>query len=87
MGCKFMHIMPTDRETQLSLGLTHGLPMWYRRTFNVDAWGNPSSAIPNTADVSGSRHSSRLAGPWRQLGGPKSPTPSQGGNGRIMQRM
>lgn len=30
-GCKFKHEMPTDKETQMSLGLFHGFPPWWRR--------------------------------------------------------
>ncbi|KAL1899683.1 hypothetical protein Cpir12675_001263 [Ceratocystis pirilliformis] len=30
-GCKFKHEMPTDKETQHSLGLFHGLPLWWKR--------------------------------------------------------
>ncbi|POS85781.1 hypothetical protein EPUL_001896 [Erysiphe pulchra] len=31
IGCKFKHEMPTDRETQIAVGLNHGFPNWYRR--------------------------------------------------------
>lgn len=31
IGCKFKHEMPTDRKTQIALGLNHGFPNWYRR--------------------------------------------------------
>lgn len=30
-GCKFKHEMPVDKETQMSLGLFHGFPPWWRR--------------------------------------------------------
>lgn len=30
-GCKFLHEMPVDKETQVSVGLFTGLPSWYRR--------------------------------------------------------
>jgi hypothetical protein len=29
VGCKYKHEMPTDKATQLSLGLSHGFPKWY----------------------------------------------------------
>jgi hypothetical protein len=35
MGCKYSHEMPMDRETQLSLGLNHGLPNGYRREYGI----------------------------------------------------
>ncbi|RKF81413.1 putative c-x8-c-x5-c-x3-h type zinc finger protein [Golovinomyces cichoracearum] len=31
IGCKFKHEMPSDKATQISLGLNHGYPSWYRR--------------------------------------------------------
>ncbi|RKF61602.1 putative c-x8-c-x5-c-x3-h type zinc finger protein [Erysiphe neolycopersici] len=31
VGCKFKHEMPTDRKTQIAVGLNHGFPNWYRR--------------------------------------------------------
>ncbi|KAF8864919.1 hypothetical protein BDZ45DRAFT_668849 [Acephala macrosclerotiorum] len=47
MGCKYKHEMPTDKATQLSLGLNHGLPNWYRRAY----------AVPSHARTEGSwRH-------------------------------
>lgn len=30
-GCKYKHEMPYDKATQLSLGLFHGFPAWWRR--------------------------------------------------------
>ncbi len=29
VGCKYLHTMPMDTETQVKLGLYHGLPRWY----------------------------------------------------------
>lgn len=30
-GCKFKHEMPSDKETQMTLGLFHGYPGWWRK--------------------------------------------------------
>jgi len=30
-GCKFKHEMPLDKATQMSLGLFHGLPAWWKK--------------------------------------------------------
>jgi len=30
-GCRFKHEMPMDKATQVSLGLFHGLPAWWKR--------------------------------------------------------
>ena len=35
IGCKFKHEMPLDRETQLSVGLNHGLPVWFKRAHGM----------------------------------------------------
>ncbi|CAG8955547.1 hypothetical protein HYFRA_00009501 [Hymenoscyphus fraxineus] len=35
MGCKYKHEVPTDKATQMSLGLNHDLPSWYRRAYSV----------------------------------------------------
>jgi hypothetical protein len=50
-----------DRETQLSLGLNHGLPNWYRREYGVNIQSPlapPALPGPST---------NRLNGPWRRL--------------------
>jgi hypothetical protein len=43
MGCKYKHVMPTDKATQMSLGLNHGFPTWYRRA-NHDLLNSVPSA-------------------------------------------
>lgn len=70
--------MPMDRETQLTLGLNHGLPNWYRRAYavNVQPASPPAIDAPPLAPTN-----SRLEGPWRRLEAAKtsetfSPTPS-----------
>jgi hypothetical protein len=30
-GCKYKHEMPLDKATQMSLGLFHGLPTWWKK--------------------------------------------------------
>lgn len=67
MGCKYKHEMPSDKATQMSLGLNHGYPSWYRRTFTV---GNnlSSPATEHQLQSLGSPTSAtRINGPWRQL--------------------
>lgn len=68
MGCKYRHEMPMDRETQLSLGLNHGLPNWYRRAYAVNV--QPPAALPAPPVVMTGPPpppSNRLDGPWRRL--------------------
>ena len=62
MGCKYLHEMPTDKATQVSLGLNHGLPTWYRRAQMVDIRPSPPvNPIPPTVS-----NPNRLSGPWRR---------------------
>jgi hypothetical protein len=35
-GCKYLHEMPLDMETQMSVGLFNGLPAWYKRMKTVE---------------------------------------------------
>jgi hypothetical protein len=51
--------MPMDKATQLSLGLNHGLPAWYKRAQTVQIRPEPQ--------VTATSPSSRLTGPWRRL--------------------
>lgn len=55
--------MPTDKVTQLSLGLNHGLPSWYKRA-HAPNLHSPASILPQPTPPT---QSSRLAGNWRQL--------------------
>jgi hypothetical protein len=60
LGCKYKHEMPMDKATQLSLGLNHGLPLWYKRAHAVQMRAEPQQlAIPPSP-------SPRVAGPWRR---------------------
>jgi hypothetical protein len=60
LGCKYKHEMPTDKLTQLSLGLNHGLPTWYKRAQAVQI--RPESQSSDSA-----ASSIRTSGPWRRV--------------------
>ncbi|KAE8445336.1 hypothetical protein EG329_013574 [Mollisiaceae sp. DMI_Dod_QoI] len=82
MGCKYKHEMPTDKATQLSLGLNHGLPNWYRRAYAVNL--NPEPHSPPA--ISSPSHHARAEGSWRtrpqaQLEAPPSTGNSSSGSG------
>lgn len=53
-----------DKETQLALGLNHGLPNWYRRAYAVNV--QPTSPPEITAHPLATTQN-RLEGPWRRL--------------------
>lgn len=55
-----------DRETQLALGLNHGLPNWYRRAYAVNVQPNTPPAIAAPPSAPATTHN-RLEGPWRRL--------------------
>ncbi|TAQ90190.1 hypothetical protein B7494_g1452 [Chlorociboria aeruginascens] len=59
VGCKYKHEMPMDKATQLSLGLTHGIPGWYRRLHAVQL--RPEGPISPPAITN-----PRTNGPWRR---------------------
>ena len=46
MGCRYKHEMPLDKETQVKLGLNHGLPAWYKRLRAVDLRGPSRASLP-----------------------------------------
>jgi hypothetical protein len=56
--------MPLDKETQMSLGLNHGLPNWYRRAYTVNVNSPPPHALTGLPQPPARN---RLEGPWRQL--------------------
>ncbi|KAH7350883.1 hypothetical protein BKA65DRAFT_476239 [Rhexocercosporidium sp. MPI-PUGE-AT-0058] len=66
MGCKYKHEMPLDRATQLTLGLNHGIPSWYRRSYALTL--RPSSP-PMPPMYSPPSSGKRTEGPWRRLEG------------------
>lgn len=71
--------MPTDRATQMSLGLNHGLPAWYRRTMGY-SMNQPSVSPPNSiTTVSPQGNQRQLDGNWRRLEGAPGVN-SNGGN-------
>jgi hypothetical protein len=47
VGCKYKHEMPTDKATQLSLGLSHGFPNWYRRAHDSTRLNLLNNKAPN----------------------------------------
>ncbi len=73
MGCKYKHEMPTDKVTQVSLGLNHGLPNWYRRAYNIRPDGSSGGArLPSTSPESQENLRPRTDGNWRRLTAPPS---------------
>ncbi|KAM3074687.1 hypothetical protein ACMFMG_008112 [Clarireedia jacksonii] len=58
VGCKYKHEMPTDKVTQLSLGLSQGFPNWYRRAHGL----NPSPPM-TTVPIMGA---ARTSASWRR---------------------
>ncbi|KAJ5041209.1 uncharacterized protein L3040_005760 [Drepanopeziza brunnea f. sp. 'multigermtubi'] len=80
MGCKYKHEMPTDKATQISLGLNHGTPNWYRRTFGsvtaqspsstqaaIAGGGGPPAHHGNRGNHGGGHGGNRIEGPWRSV--------------------
>jgi hypothetical protein len=63
LGCKYKHEMPMDKATQLSLGLNHGLPLWYKRAQAVQMRAEPQQQQQLAISPS---PSPRVAGPWRR---------------------
>ena len=41
MGCKYKHMMPMDRETQVYMGLSDGIPSWFRHKYGLNMSGQP----------------------------------------------
>lgn len=71
VGCKYKHTMPTDKVTQVSLGLNHGFPGWFKRA-NRDvidgAPGLPTLPSPTASTASENAHPvarSRMDNNWR----------------------
>lgn len=56
--------MPLDRETQLSLGLNHGVPAWYRRAhglgFSPRRNGNVAQSNVMKTEVSDVQHAPKV---------------------------
>lgn len=66
VGCKYKHEMPTDKATQLSLGLSHGFPNWYRRANGL----NPSPPTTSVPIMGGGRTTAS----WRRPDTPSMPS-------------
>ncbi|KAK0108365.1 hypothetical protein ONS95_003177 [Cadophora gregata] len=69
MGCKYKHEMPFDRATQLTLGLNHGIPNWYRRAHSNNMLPEGPPPRSTTSPESSGK---RLEAPWRRLEGSSS---------------
>lgn len=52
-----------DKATQLSLGLNHGLPTWYKRAHAIQLRPEPQASPPSPTQT-------RTAGPWRRTDTP-----------------
>ncbi|OWP02736.1 hypothetical protein B2J93_153 [Marssonina coronariae] len=73
MGCKYRHEMPSDKATQMMLGLNHGTPSWYRRAFGSTLGPEtPPAALVSTPPRPSQRLAGnvnrgeyRASGPWR----------------------
>lgn len=59
LGCKYKHEMPMDKATQMSLGLNHGLPAWYKRAHSVQLRPEGQGSPPQGAQAT-------FGGPWRR---------------------
>lgn len=77
VGCKYKHFMPTDKVTQVSLGLNHGFPNWFRRAQRDGLEGAPTmAALPSLISSSAPENThptsrARLDDNWRGGGGVK----------------
>ncbi|CAD6500655.1 BgTH12-06364 [Blumeria graminis f. sp. triticale] len=70
VGCKFKHEMPNDKATQISLGLNHGYPNWYRRAC-ANAYLSPSLSAPLPSPIR------PIDGNWRRSREAGYATPAQ----------
>jgi hypothetical protein len=50
VGCKYLHVMPMDAETQVEVGLYNGLPRWYR--VRTQDWRQPQKPANNCGNNS-----------------------------------
>ncbi|ESZ95771.1 hypothetical protein SBOR_3840 [Sclerotinia borealis F-4128] len=90
VGCKYKHEMPMDKSTQVSLGLNHGVPNWYRRQHGLSV--SPPSGSNGQIEVSGTTPISttaRTSQSWRRkdVSSFSLPASTQGSaNGRVDRR-
>lgn len=87
VGCKYKHEMPMDKATQVSLGLNHGVPNWYRRQHGLSV--SPQSGANGQIEQVGTPAGgcSRTSQSWRRkdISSFSLPTAAQGGiSGRGM---
>ena len=86
VGCKYKHEMPMDKATQVSLGLSHGVPSWYRRQHGLSL--SPPSATTGKSESIGTTPTSatsRTSQSWRRQEASSFPGPTStqnGANGR-----
>ncbi|TEY37386.1 hypothetical protein BOTCAL_0522g00030 [Botryotinia calthae] len=88
VGCKYKHEMPMDKATQVSLGLNHGVPNWYRRQHGLSVSpqiGTNVQIEAPCATPTPTGGASRTSQSWRRKEGTSLslPTSAQGvANGR-----
>ncbi|TGO87777.1 hypothetical protein BPOR_0204g00060 [Botrytis porri] len=88
VGCKYKHEMPMDKATQVSLGLNHGVPNWYRRQHGLSVspqTGANTQIEAPCATPTPTGGTSRTSQSWRRKEGTSFslPTSTQGvANGR-----
>lgn len=70
-GCKYKHEMPFDKATQLSLGLFHGLPSWWKKhQANLQRQREPDTPLDEAQLVSldSAQDQHELGSPARRQG-------------------
>ncbi|TGO28491.1 hypothetical protein BPAE_0027g00580 [Botrytis paeoniae] len=88
VGCKYKHEMPMDKATQVSLGLNHGVPNWYRRQHGLSVSPQTGTNVQIEAPCATptpTGGTSRTSQSWRRKEGTSFslPTSTQGvANGR-----
>ena len=65
LGCKYKHEMPLDRATQLSLGLNHGIPKWYKLKHQVAFQRRDSLSLDSTSTSSSLTATPHSQASWR----------------------
>ncbi|KAJ8059692.1 hypothetical protein OCU04_011340 [Sclerotinia nivalis] len=85
VGCKYKHEMPMDKATQVSLGLNHGVPNWYRRQHGLSVSPASGTGQIEASGTTPTNGTSRTSQSWRRKEATSFslPTSAQGGaNGR-----
>lgn len=89
MGCKYKHIMPTDKATQVALGLNHGFPNWYRRVHQDKCNGAPGAppAVMPATHTTPENSRAHMDDNWRRQESAHNGTKTSGGmNGKAHTR-